>query len=48
MAWNGISMRVPSQWEVSFLAKSYLQLDDGMGPVLELKWQQVKGSVFGS
>ena len=43
VAWNGISMRVPSLWEVSFLAKSYLQLDDGMGPVLELKWQQVKG-----
>jgi len=43
VAWNGISIRVPSQWEVSSLAKSYLQLDDGMGPVLELKWQQVKG-----
>jgi len=36
-------MRVPSQWEVSSLAKSYLQLDDGMGPVIELKWQQVRG-----
>jgi hypothetical protein len=43
VAWNGISMRVPSQWEVSSLAKSYLQLDDGMGPVIELKWQQVRG-----
>ena len=43
VAWNGISMRVPSQWEVSSLTKSYLQLDDGIGPVLELKWQQVKG-----
>jgi hypothetical protein len=44
VAWNGISMRVPCQWEVSFLAKSYLQLDDGIGPVLELKWQQMKGA----
>jgi hypothetical protein len=43
VAWNGISMRVPSQWEVSSLAKSYLQLDDGRGPTLELKWQQVRG-----
>ena len=43
VAWNGISMRVPFQWEVSSLGKSYLQLDDGMGPVLELKWQQVQG-----
>ncbi len=43
VAWNGISMRVPSQWEVSSLTKSYLQLDDGIGPVLELKWQQVRG-----
>ncbi len=46
VAWNGICMRVPSQWEVSSLAKSYLQLDDGMGPVLELKWQQVRGVFF--
>ena len=43
VAWNGISMRVPSLWEVNSLAKFYLQLEDGMGPVLELKWQQVKG-----
>jgi hypothetical protein len=43
VAWNGISMRVPSEWEVSSLAKSYLQLDNGRGPVLELKWQQVRG-----
>jgi len=43
VAWNGISMRVPSKWEVSSLAKSYLQLDDGTGPVLELKWQQLRG-----
>ena len=43
VAWNGISMQVPSQWEVNSLAKSYLQMDDGLGPVLELKWQQVRG-----
>ena len=43
VAWNGISLRVPPQWEVSSLTKSYLQMDDGLGPVLELKWQQVRG-----
>lgn len=43
VAWNGLSLRVPPQWEVSSLATSYLQLDDEVGPVLELKWQQIKG-----
>jgi hypothetical protein len=43
VAWNGLSLRVPPQWEVSSLAVSYLQLDDEVGPVLELKWQQIKG-----
>ena len=43
MAWNGLSLQVPPQWEVSSLAASYLQLDDEVGPVLELKWQQIKG-----
>ena len=35
VAWNGLSLRVPPQWEVSTLATSYLQLDDEVGPVLE-------------
>ena len=43
VAWNGISFRVPPQWEVSSLAMSYLQVDDEVGPVVELKWQQIKG-----
>lgn len=42
VAWNGVSMRVPAQWEVGSLGTSYLQLEDEMGPVLELKWQQLK------
>ena len=44
LAWNGISLHVPRHWEVSSLATSYLQLDDGVGPVLELKWQRLKGA----
>jgi len=43
VAWNGVSLRVPSNWEVSSLATSYVQLDDATMPVLELKWQSVKG-----
>ena len=43
VAWNGVSLRVPPQWEISSLATSYLQLEDGLGPVLEFKWQKVKG-----
>ena len=44
VAWNGISVRVPPQWEVGSLGTSYLQLEDEIGPVLELKWQQLKSS----
>jgi hypothetical protein len=43
LAWNGVSLRVPHHWEVNLLDKSYLQLDDGMGPVMEMKWQQLRG-----
>lgn len=42
VAWNGISLRVPPHWEVGSLGTSYLQLEDETGPVLELKWQQLK------
>ena len=43
LAWNGIRLSVPANWEVTSLASSYLLLDDSESPVLELKWQQVKG-----
>ena len=43
LAWNGVSLRVPPHWEVNLLDRSYLQLDDGMGPVMEIKWQQLRG-----
>ena len=43
LAWNGIRLSVPADWEVTSLASSYLLLDDSVSPVLELKWQQVKG-----
>lgn len=43
VAWNGISFRAPPHWEIGALASSYLQLDDGLERMLELKWRQVKG-----
>jgi hypothetical protein len=43
LAWNGIRLCVPPEWEVTSLASSYLLLDDSESPVLELKWRQVKG-----
>ena len=43
LAWNGVSLCVPPHWEVNLLDTSYLQLEDGIGPVMELKWQQLRG-----
>jgi hypothetical protein len=42
LAWNGVSLRVPPHWEVNLLDMSYLQLSDGFGPVMEIKWQRLK------
>lgn len=39
LGWNGVRLNVPAHWEVSRLGTSHLQLDDGSGPTLELKWQ---------
>ena len=43
LAWNGVCLRVPPNWEVSSLAPRHLQVDDGEGPVLELKWRRLEG-----
>jgi hypothetical protein len=38
LGWNGVCLNVPAHWEVSHLGAFHLQLDDGRGPTLELKW----------
>jgi hypothetical protein len=40
LGWNGVRLNVPAHWEVSHLGAFYLQLDDGSGPTLELKWRR--------
>jgi hypothetical protein len=40
LGWNGVRLNVPDNWEVSHLGASHLQLDDGKGPTLELKWHR--------
>ncbi len=38
LAWNGASLRVPSDWDPVRLGKNYLLLEDPQGPVMEVKW----------
>jgi hypothetical protein len=45
LAWNGIRLHIPSEWQVNSVASKYLQVEDGTGPTLELKWQRLKGRV---
>jgi hypothetical protein len=45
LGWNGVRLNVPAHWEVSRLGAFHLQLDDGSGPTLELKWQRLSPHV---
>jgi len=45
LGWNGVRLNVPTHWEVSRLGASHLQLADGNGPTLELKWQRLSRPV---
>jgi hypothetical protein len=45
LGWNGVRLTVPAHWEVSRLGAFHLQLDDGCGPTLELKWQRLSRQV---
>ncbi|MDK2957280.1 MAG: hypothetical protein PWQ57_2776 [Desulfovibrionales bacterium] len=38
LAWNAIALSLPEGWEISAMGKTYLQLDNGERPVMELKW----------
>jgi hypothetical protein len=41
LGWNGVRLNVPAHWEVSQLGAFHLQLDDGSGSSLELKWRRL-------
>lgn len=44
MAWNGIRFMAPVTWQVGSIGTNYLLLEEESGPVLEVKWGQVKGA----
>ncbi|WP_319582324.1 hypothetical protein [uncultured Pseudodesulfovibrio sp.] len=44
IAWNGIGLAAPSDWEPSAIERDGLLLADGLGPVCELKWNRVQGT----
>jgi len=46
LGWNGVRLNVPAHWEVSRLGTFHLQLDDGSGPTLELKWRRLSRQFF--
>ncbi len=43
IAWNGIRFDCPVDWEIGQIGLQYLMLETEEGPVLELKWNPVRG-----
>ena len=44
ICWNGVSFQVPSSWQPVVILNDYLLFEDQYRPILELKWQHIKGS----
>lgn len=43
IAWNGIRFEAPADWEIGKIGLRYLMLETETGPVMEVKWNPVKG-----
>ena len=43
IAWNGIRFSAPADWETGKIGLRYLELETETGPVMEVKWNRVKG-----
>jgi len=43
IAWNGIRFEAPADWEIGKIGLRYLMLETESGPVMEIKWNSVKG-----
>ncbi|WP_147819767.1 hypothetical protein [Salidesulfovibrio onnuriiensis] len=43
IAWNGISLDAPPEWEPSILERDFMRLEQDGRPVAELKWRRVQG-----
>ena len=45
LAWNGIRFSCPRHWEVTGIRDRYMLLEDGDGPVLDLRWERTPENV---
>jgi len=43
IGWNGIRFTVPPDWEIRRIGHRYLFLENDSGPVMEIKWEPVRG-----
>jgi hypothetical protein len=43
IAWNGVRFLIPKEWQVAVIGKQYLLLEIDTGPVMEIKWNRIKG-----
>jgi len=43
-AWNGIRFHTPADWDIAKIGKQYLLFEDEDRPVLEIKWNTIKGA----
>ena len=43
-AWNGIRFHTPADWDIAKIGKQYLLFEDEDRPVLEIKWNTIKGT----
>jgi hypothetical protein len=43
LAWNGLALSVPRDWELTALGMRHLVLADGAGVIMECKWNRVTG-----
>ena len=43
-AWNGVRFHTPADWDIAKIGKQYLLFEDEDRPVLEIKWNTIKGT----
>ena len=43
IAWNGVRCELPNSWEVTEIGPRYLVFANQSEPVMEIKWDQIKG-----
>lgn len=43
IAWNGIAFEAPSAWEIGVIEPRYLLLEIAGKPVVEIKWNRIRG-----